>query len=219
MKTRHIINRNGAFTLLELLLVILVLVILAMVFLPDPWAGNSYRNAKRINCVNNLKEIGLAFKVLEGDHGDKYPMEIYSTNALAMNLITNGNSYVLWQTKSNELATPKILICPADTEHFAATNFSTGFSDANISYFFNLDAADAYPQIILSGDDNLEVNGKPVQPGILNLSTYNSVAWTKERHHNVGNIGLADGSVQEVSTPILISAISNAASPNRLVIP
>src|SRR5208283_468971 len=105
-------------------------------------------------------------------------------------------AYVLWQTMSNELVTPKILVCPDDNQRTEAVSFTQNFSDANISYFFSLDAADAYPQMILYGDDNLAVNGVRVRPGILNLWTNTSVAWTKERHGGAGNIALSDGSVQ-----------------------
>ena len=128
-------------------------------------------------------------------------------------------AYVLWQMMSNELSTPIILHCRADTERVAATNFTTGFSDANISYFFNLDGNEASPQMILTGDDNLAVNDVPARTGILTLSTNSTVAWTSARHKFVGNIGVADGSVQQVTTHSLVLAISNAAAPSRLVIP
>jgi prepilin-type N-terminal cleavage/methylation domain-containing protein len=216
MKTRRAENRSKAFTLLELLLVILVLVILAAIFLPSP--GPSNIKAKRINCVNNLKEIGLAMKVWEGDHDDKYPMETSVTNGGTMELANGKNLWRNFVVMSNELSTPKLLVCPADSAHKAATNFAS-LNNANISYFLNLDASDIAPQMILSGDDNFLVNGKPVQPGLLNLWTNTSVAWSKDRHHFVGNIGLADGSVQEVTANGLASAISNAAAPSRLVIP
>ena len=116
------------------------------------------------------------------------------------------------------------LHCPADTNGIPATNFNIGFSDANISYFFSLEAADTYPQMILDGDDNLAVNGVRVKPGILNLPTTNSLAWTKERHHGVGNIGMADGSVQQTTGNTLNSAVINATngapvSTYRWVIP
>ena len=124
---------------------------------------------------------------------------------------------------SNQLSTPKILHCPADTEHIAANNFSNGFRDANISYFFGLDASENNPQALLAGDDNFAVNGKPVQPGILNLPTNAPVTWTKERHNGNGNIGLADGSVQAVTTAGLNATIANGVATNssvvRLVIP
>ena len=219
MKNQCTANGDGAFTLLELLLVILVLIILAAMFLPANSGAHRRDKAQRIYCVNNLKQIGLAFRIWEGDSGNKFPMEISATNANAMESITSGRAYLLWQIMSNELGTPKILYCPADTAKAAATNFTTGFSDANISYFFNLDGNKASPQIILTGDDNLAVNDVPVRTGILTLSTNSLVAWTSARHKFVGNIGIADGSVQQVNTQGLLSAISNAVAPNRFVIP
>jgi prepilin-type N-terminal cleavage/methylation domain-containing protein len=217
MKTQYTAGNSNAFTLIEMLLVIFVLAVLAVLLLPA--VSPNKHKAIRIYCVNNLKEIGLASRIWEGDNGNKFPMEISATNADAMKLIATGKAYVLWQMMSNELSTPIILHCRADTERVAATNFTTGFSDANISYFFNLDGNEASPQMILTGDDNLAVNDVPARTGILTLSTNSTVAWTSARHKFVGNIGIADGSVQQVTTHGLLSAISNAAAPSRLVIP
>jgi hypothetical protein len=91
-----------------------------------------------------------------------------------------------------------------------------------ISYFIGLDAEDKYPQMILSGDDNLEVNGVRVRPGVLNLSTNTTVGWTKERigkFHGLGNIGLADGSVQTVVLNLQPLLANTGTATNRLVIP
>jgi hypothetical protein len=96
-----------------------------------------------------------------------------------------------------------------------------------------LDAEDKYPQMILSGDDNLEVNGVRVRPGILNLPPNTSVEWTENERHGrpqqrsilkqhlrIGNLGLADGSVQTTTTFIFQSALVNTGNyTNRLVIP
>jgi hypothetical protein len=49
---------------------------------------------------------------------------------------------------SNELNTPKILVCPADTNRFVAANFST-YADANCSYeMFN--GSDKEPAQVLT---------------------------------------------------------------------
>jgi hypothetical protein len=81
--------------------------------------------------------------------------------------------------------------------------------------------------MILDGDDNLLVDGKPVQPGILNLWTNQTIAWTKDRHHGVGNIGMADGSAMQVTSEgfqranneALNSALAPGSATNRLLIP
>ena len=204
-------------TLIEVLVVIFIVALLVAILLPGLAAAK--RKHSHMDCVNNLKEIGLAFRVWEGDNYDKFPTQFVVTNSATMKLIGSGNAFVVWQTTSNELATPIILHCPDDTEHTTATNgFSTGFSDANISYFFNLDADEAYPQMILIGDDNLAVNGKRVQSGILNLSPNSSVSWTKERHNGSGNLGFADGSVSQISNNGLKLILANDFT-NRLVIP
>jgi prepilin-type N-terminal cleavage/methylation domain-containing protein/prepilin-type processing-associated H-X9-DG protein len=215
MKTRRATNRVLGFTLTELLVVIAVLAVVAAVLLPS-LAG--HHKSKRINCFNNLHEIGLAFRVWEGDNGDKFPPQISVTNGGAMELLATGNVAACFQTMSNELSTPKVLICSEDKKHSYATNFSTGFNNGNISYFVSLDANETNPQMILSGDDNLAVNGVGVRSGILNLTTNFPVGWTKERHGGGGNILLSDGSAQQVNTSGLMFAISNAA-PSRLVIP
>jgi len=217
MKTQPTTSGGRGFTLTELLVVICVIAVVAVLFLPL-FAGS--HKSLRIACVDNLKQISLTFRFWEGDNGGKYPMQFAMTNDATMKLISNGDAYVLWQTMSNVLGTPRLLVCPADEQRTTAVSFSQNFSDANISYFLNLDAPDAYPQMILSGDDNLEVKGVRVRPGILNLSTNALVEWTMERHHGVGNLALSDGSVQSVTINGLQQAFQQSGiATNRLVIP
>ena len=217
MKIQRTTSRDRGFTLTELLVVICVIAVVAVLLLSGLAAAK--RKGSKVGCVNNLKQVSLASRVWEGDNGDKFPMQFALTNDAVMKLVSSGNAYVLWQTMSNELATPKILACPADEQRTAALSFSKNFSDANISYFLNLDAADAYPQMILSGDDNLAVNGVRVRPGILNLSTNASIGWTKERHHGAGNLALSDGSVQSVTFAFQQRFHQIGFAANRLVIP
>ena len=211
MKPRFAGHQNRAFTLIELLVVITVLVVLLM------WIGigpsqSSKRKAQRIACISNLKEMGMAFRLWEGDHSDKYPMSVLVTNSGAMEWAAAGKAHVWWQTMSNQLVSPGVLWCPADAKAAPASSFATGFGDANISYFISLDADETYPQMIMAGDDNLLANGKPVQPGILNLWTNTTLAWANDRHRGVGNLGMADGSAQQVTSASLNSAMVLAAN-------
>jgi len=203
---------------MELVVVICTLALVAALLLPALAA--SKRKSSRIGCVDNLKQISLSFKMWAGDNGDKYPTHFAATNDAMMRLIGSGNAHVLWQTMTNELSTPKILFCPVDKQRTEVVSFDQNFSDANISYFFGLDADESYPQMILVGDDNLAVNGVRVRPGILNLWTNASVGWTKERHNGAGNIALADGSAAQTTTLTFQNALMNTGfATNRLVIP
>src|SRR5258708_6346193 len=75
-------RRRRAFSLTELLLVIAGIVLLAAILLPVLAAAK--RKTSRIGCVNDLKQIGIAFRVWGEDNGDKYPMEISMTNGGVM---------------------------------------------------------------------------------------------------------------------------------------
>ena len=217
MKPRLSNQTNHGLTLVEVLVVIAVLVVVAALLLPALAAAK--RKHSRIGCVENLKEIGLAYRVWEGDHGDKYPMGVAVTNGGSMELVLNGNPLMTFLVMSNELSTPKILHCPDDTEHIGTYSFGTLVS-SNISYFANIDAAEMYPQMLLSGDDNFTVGGIPVKSGLLVISSNAPIAWTSARHKYHGNLSLADGSVQQVSQNGLRQTIQNSGMvTNRLAIP
>jgi hypothetical protein len=83
-----------------------------------------------------------------------------------------------------------------------------------------LDASTNYPQALLSGDDNFEINGVPVKSGLLQLSTNHATAWTAARHKLSGDIGLADGSAQQLSNSGLTNFLHQTGlANNRLAIP
>jgi hypothetical protein len=113
---------------------------------------------------------------------------------------------------SNELSTPKILVCPADTRT-AANNF-TRLNNQNISYFVGLDAKDSNPQMLLDGDRNITADNEPVN-GILKLVPGQRVSWTQDIHVNQGNIGLSDGSVQQCSDSALQNFLQNSGAPTN----
>ena len=175
-------QQKKAFTLIELLVVIAIIAILAAMLLPALAAAK--KKAQKINCTNNLKQVGLAFRIWEGDNGDKYPQAVSYTagganeyvshaNGAAITASTRLNPGMVFLVMSNELSTPKILFCPSDSLHTAgngyATNFSTGDllgttiaspmaaqgAVGKISYCVNGDASEANPQDVMLADFNI----------------------------------------------------------------
>ena len=220
MKTSK--NSARGFTLIELLVVIAVLAILCVLFGPNLISHRA--RSPRIECVNNLKQVGLAFRVWATDHHYNFPMHSSTTNAGMLKAAASGNVALIFQVMSNELSTPKVLFCPADMKRTQITSFSQDgvppLSNANVSYFVGLDAADVLPNSFLSGDDNLLIGGVEVKPGIQTILTNTPIEWSETRHEKQGNIGIADGSVQGFSSHALKAALKTTGlATNRLAMP
>ena len=201
MRATRSINRESALTLLEVVLVFFSLAIMALVLLP---ALSAPRVRSAIGCVNQLKHLGLSFRVWEGDHGDKYPTAVSTTNGL-------GVAENIFQTVSNELGNTRVLVCPADRHRLPAASFRT-LTTKNLSYFYKLDASESNPQDILLGDDNLTIRGVRVKSGVLVLSNWDTISWSADRHRSHGNLALADGSVQSATRSGLHAYLGNATN-------
>jgi prepilin-type processing-associated H-X9-DG protein len=232
MKPR-ISKKLRAFTIIELLMVAVALLMLAGLALVVLAAAK--RRSAKIGCVSCIKQVNLAFRIWEGDNGNLYPMAVSTSIGGGREFIQTGNPTGCFQVVSNEISTPKILACPNDLDRTYAFDLAS-LNRTNISYFLGVDVTnDSNPNLILDGDDNLELNNSRVSPGLLSLPTNAPVGWAPGRHdiptcipftdipvrHNwCGNIGFADGSVSEESPDGLKNAfISTGVATNRLAIP
>jgi prepilin-type N-terminal cleavage/methylation domain-containing protein len=130
-------QQKKAFTLIELLVVIAIIAILAAMLLPALAAAK--KKAQKINCTNNLKQVGLAFRIWEGDNGDRYPQAVSYTSGGANEYVAHANGTgstaasplnpgMVFMVMSNELSTPKILFCPSDSMHTAGNGYATNFA-------------------------------------------------------------------------------------------
>jgi prepilin-type processing-associated H-X9-DG protein len=216
-------HSTSAFTKLDMLVVIGALVMLAL------WVVFAQRSrhfaqprAARINCVSNLKQVGLAFRMWANDHGDRFPWQVPVAQGGTKEL--SQLPYAVWHyvAVSNELHSPKILKCPNDTQRTRSTVWDDP-ARLGLSYFAGLSADEPHPIIILSGDRNISTNSSTLK-GLLAVQDTTQLQWTKDLHQNHGNIGFADGSVAQLTSPNLRKSFDAALEalinqPVRLVIP
>jgi competence protein ComGC len=206
-----------AFTIAELLITVASLVLLIAIFLPA--LARAKARSARIGCANNLKQLGLAFRTWSLDNNGHFPMQVSVVNGGTVEVVVSGSVYPHFQVMSNELSTPKILVCPQDMKRSYATNFAIDLSDTNLSYFLNMDATGGDGSSLLAGDRNI-TNRPAAGSRLVPLTKADSIAWTKEIHSHQGFIAFGDGRVQSFSNRGVSSAIRvGAGATNWLAVP
>ncbi|HLH54744.1 MAG TPA: prepilin-type N-terminal cleavage/methylation domain-containing protein [Verrucomicrobiae bacterium] len=215
-------NRQKGFSLIELLVVTAIIAILASLILPA--LNKAKARAKQLGCLNNLRQVGLAFQTFAHDHNGQFPMAVPASGGGSQEFATASYqvagkfyfSFRQFQPLSNDLVTPKVLACPSDTRQPAATFIS--FDNKNLSYFVGLNADFSRPYSLLSGDRNL-TNDFPNFPTLLRSQMTRGWRWTAELHQFKGNLLFSDGHVEEKVSPQLSAALEQGPMGGDIALP
>src|ERR1039457_5513864 len=129
------LRRKSGFTLIELLVVIAIIAILAAMLLPS-LAGAKAR-AQRIQCMNQMRQLGLGITLFTGDNNDMFPpagvqggswviaWDCFINNYIAGNTPAQNMTSGVFVTADDPASAaeasslgfavaPKIITCPAD---------------------------------------------------------------------------------------------------------
>ena len=180
-----------------------------------PLSSLAKSRAKRIECVGDLRETGLAFHLFANDHGGKFTTQVSTNDGGSLEFVTAGYqisdntfyfSFQHFRPLASALVTPKLLACPADLERWPATNFNQ-FNNQNLSYDIGLKADPNIPSAILAADRNLPGECWPKDGSVTHLPDLDKSGpppylwpppyWNAMLHVRKGNILFSDGHVEE----------------------
>ena len=221
-------GESQAFTRCELLVVLSILTLLGI--LAVPVLANNRARSDHVVCQSNLRQIGHAFISWADDHGGTFPFLMSRATGGNNDIVLCNNAWFQYYWLSNELMTPRILACPADTEKRVSDDWSaspvSGFNHSNArdkscSYPLAIGTRQS-PHGLLSGDRNIKPTNRntggcaagPLYGGVASLNaTSPTLDWMSGLHQYSGNLLLNDGSVLSAGRDELRRTVQNSVAP------
>ena len=215
--------RREAFTRIDLAVLILIACLGGAVAAPL-FTSHSRARSDTLVCQANLSAIGRAYEIWGIDHDSWPPFMVPQAEGGLRQHQLAANAYIQFSILSNGLSSPKVLVCPADTNTVRrAKDFSInpdgglmnpGYANNAVSYMVSFHAQRYMPRSIISGDRNIEPRNTatcsyaafPCQA--VNQGPSGASKWGDNIHGGKGNLVFTDGSAEETSTAQLRAAVA-----------
>jgi len=204
------IARRKGFTLIELLVVLAVIVILAALLLPA--LSGAKAKARHVVCLNNLKQLTLAWLLFIDDHEDFMPVNDGAGHGGSyLGSWVVGNAQTDPDTSNIKLGVlfpyaknADIYRCPADRSTVGG-NVLRVRSYSLSGYLRSPGHIKRYSDIHAPGTDSVFVfideEHNSIEDGIFGLFRRPMSAWINmpaDRHGRMGSISFADGHVSKI---------------------
>ena len=209
--------RQHGFTLVEVLVVIVIIYILAVMLVTRL---NEPTRTRVPLCLSHLRQVDVGFWMFASDHHNRFPMQSPAAIGGTLEFTNTERAFPDFEKLEVYRVEPRLFLCPFETNRYAALSYEV-LNDSNLSYFVNRNATTTNaPRSILMGDRFLQINDKPVKPGLLVLTTNLRLSWTPGFHADGGGIAFADGHAEFTRDQKLVTVIcSQPLATNRFCIP
>lgn len=153
--------------------------------------------ASRAQCISNLKELGTAFALYAQDNQDRRPLSSLRVRAEEMKGDLLAGAFL---QLTNYLKAPRVVLCPGLSQYRSPADSWAKLEDRNIGYAMG-DGAFSIGDLDIEGGIERKVpwGQSTATAWVFGGEGYRQsgpmIQWSKTNHFDVGQMGLADGTV------------------------